>query len=72
MEMSAHVAGMSPGWSGRRSITAFRPTAFSMAAATRCTIDHHVIDGANHYYFGQPSLAQQAAETVRDWIAGQG
>lgn len=43
-----------------------------MAAATRCTIDHHVIDGANHYYFGQPSLAQQAAETVRDWIAGQG
>ncbi len=43
-----------------------------MAAATRCTIEHHVIDGANHYYFGQPSLAQQAAEKVRDWIAGQG
>ncbi|MFN3516589.1 MAG: alpha/beta fold hydrolase [Novosphingobium sp.] len=43
-----------------------------MAAATRCTIAHHVIDGANHYYFDQPSLAQKAAETVRDWIAGQG
>lgn len=42
-----------------------------MAAATRCEIEHHLIDGANHYYFGQPSLAQQAAETVRDWIAGQ-
>ena len=43
-----------------------------MAAASRCEIDHHVIPGANHYYFGQPGLASQAAELVRDWIAARG
>ncbi|MFM5923748.1 MAG: alpha/beta hydrolase family protein [Novosphingobium sp.] len=43
-----------------------------MAAAKQCTIDHRMIMGANHYYFGQPELVQQAAETVRDWIAKQG
>ncbi|MEA3265241.1 MAG: alpha/beta hydrolase [Pseudomonadota bacterium] len=42
-----------------------------MAAATRCEIDHHVVKGANHYYFGQPALAGQAAELVRSWIAAQ-
>ena len=42
-----------------------------MAAASKCEIDHHVIPGANHYYFGQPSLAGQAAELVRDWIAAR-
>lgn len=42
-----------------------------MDAAVHCTKDHHVIDGANHYYFGQPELAQQAADIVHDWIAAQ-
>ena len=43
-----------------------------MAAADKCRIDHHVIAGANHYYFGQPSQVNEAATLVRDWIAGQG
>ncbi len=42
-----------------------------MAAAANCPQEHHVIDGANHYYFGQPDLAGQAADIVRDWIAAQ-
>ena len=42
-----------------------------MAAATRCPQSHHVIKGANHYYFGQPEHAQQAAHLVRDWVIGQ-
>lgn len=43
-----------------------------MAAANKCSIDHHVIQGANHYYFGQPQQVNEAATLVRDWIAGQG
>ena len=43
-----------------------------MAAADKCSIDHHVIQGANHYYFGQPQQVNEAATLVRDWIAGQG
>ena len=43
-----------------------------MAAAAKCSIDHHVIQGANHYYFGQPQQVNEAATLVRDWIAGQG
>jgi pimeloyl-ACP methyl ester carboxylesterase len=42
-----------------------------MAAASQCSIDHHVIEGANHYYFGQPELAQQAATLVRDWVSAR-
>lgn len=42
-----------------------------MDAAVHCTKDHYVIEGANHYYFGQPELAQQAADIVHDWIAAQ-
>lgn len=42
-----------------------------MAAAANCPQEHHVIGGANHYYFGQPDLAGQAADIVRDWIAAQ-
>ncbi len=42
-----------------------------MAAAKNCPIDHHLIPGANHYYFGQTDKAQAAAELVRDWIAAQ-
>lgn len=43
-----------------------------MAAAAHCPQEHHVIDGANHYYFGQPALVKQAAQIVRDWIDRQG
>ena len=42
-----------------------------MAAAGKCQIDHHVIQGANHYYFGQAAQVKEAATLVRDWIAGQ-
>ena len=41
-----------------------------MAAASKCPIDHHVIQGANHYYFGQAPQVNEAATLVRDWIAG--
>jgi hypothetical protein len=40
-----------------------------MAAAVSCPQTHHVIEGANHYYFGQPQLCAQAAIKIRDWIA---
>ncbi len=43
-----------------------------MAAASKCEIEHHVIAGANHYYFGQQDLVQKAADLTRDWIAAQG
>ena len=42
-----------------------------MAAADKCQIDHHVIQGANHYYFGQAAQVNEAAKLVRDWIARQ-
>jgi pimeloyl-ACP methyl ester carboxylesterase len=38
-----------------------------MAAAKRSAIDHHVVKGANHYYFGQPDKAAKAAEIVAAW-----
>ncbi|MFM5895772.1 MAG: alpha/beta hydrolase [Novosphingobium sp.] len=43
-----------------------------MAAAEKCSIDHHVIQGANHYYFGQAQQVNEAATLVRHWIARQG
>ena len=43
-----------------------------MQAARGCTIDHHLVKGANHYYFGQPDLAQEAANRVKNWIERQG
>ena len=42
-----------------------------MAAADKCTIDHHVVAGANHYYFGQAQQVNEAATLVRDWIGRQ-
>lgn len=39
-----------------------------MAAATRTSIQHHIIHGANHYYFGQPKLAADAAALVANWL----
>ena len=42
-----------------------------MAAAVNCPQEHHVIQGANHYYFGQADLVKQAASIVRDWLAAR-
>ena len=42
-----------------------------MAAASACDIEHHVIQGANHYYFGQPELCADAAAKVKDWLVRQ-
>lgn len=42
-----------------------------MKAAAECPIEHKVVKGANHYYFGQPGLARQAAEIIRDWVSAQ-
>ncbi|WP_338468160.1 alpha/beta fold hydrolase [Novosphingobium sp. ZN18A2] len=35
-----------------------------MAAAANCPQEHHVIKGANHYYFGQPELVKEAAVLI--------
>lgn len=43
-----------------------------LAAATQTTAEHHVIKGANHYYFGQPDLSAKAAGLVKSWIAARG
>jgi pimeloyl-ACP methyl ester carboxylesterase len=41
-----------------------------MAAATSVrSLSHHVVRGANHYYFGQPDHATNAAAVVKDWLA---
>lgn len=32
----------------------------------------HWIEGANHYYFGQPDKAKEAAELCHDWLARHG
>jgi pimeloyl-ACP methyl ester carboxylesterase len=37
-------------------------------AALRGEKEHHVIDGANHYYFNQPQHCAQAVAVVRDWL----
>lgn len=43
-----------------------------MAAAKHAPQEHHVIHGANHYYFGQPALAAQSASLAKAWIDGLG
>ncbi len=40
-----------------------------LIAATKAPTTHRVIEGANHYYFGQPEHAAVAAQTCVDWIA---
>ena len=37
-------------------------------AAAQCPQEHHMIEGANHYYFGQPELVQHSAELVKSWV----
>jgi len=39
-----------------------------MAAAKGAKQTHHVIQGANHYYFGQPQLSAEAAGKAKAWI----
>lgn len=39
-----------------------------MAAAVNAPQTHHVIQGANHYYFGQPEKTAEAADLLRTWI----
>jgi len=39
-----------------------------MAAAKGAKQTHHVIQGANHYYFGQPKLAAESAAKAKAWI----
>jgi alpha-beta hydrolase superfamily lysophospholipase len=39
-----------------------------MEAASRAQQSHHTVKGANHYYFGQPDKAREAAELARQWI----
>ncbi len=39
-----------------------------MAAAKGAKQTHHVIQGANHYYFGQPGLAAESASKAKAWI----
>jgi dienelactone hydrolase len=39
-----------------------------MAAAKGAKQTHHVIQGANHYYFGQPRLSAESAEKAKAWI----
>lgn len=34
--------------------------------------EKHVIDGANHYYFGQPDKAAEAVALCREWLARHG
>jgi pimeloyl-ACP methyl ester carboxylesterase len=38
-------------------------------AALQSEKEHHVIDGANHYYFNQPQHCAQAVGVIQDWLA---
>jgi len=38
-------------------------------AAIKSEKEHRTIDGANHYYFGQPEKAAEAVRVIRDWLA---
>ncbi len=42
-----------------------------MAAIRHAAKEHRVIAGANHYYFGQPERAAEAARIIRDWLLRQ-
>ncbi len=39
-----------------------------MAAAKNAPQTHHLVKGANHYYFGQPDLCQQSAVVAHEWL----
>lgn len=46
-------------------------TARLMEAAVHAPQTHHVIKGANHYYFGQNDLAKESAGLIKGWIEAQ-
>jgi pimeloyl-ACP methyl ester carboxylesterase len=37
-------------------------------SAIRSEKEHKVIEGANHYYFGQPEKCAEAVAAIRDWL----
>ena len=37
-------------------------------AAIKSEKEHKVIEGANHYYFGQPDKAAEAVAAIREWL----
>lgn len=37
-------------------------------AALKSETEHRIIEGANHYYFGQPEKAAEAVGVIRDWL----
>lgn len=37
-------------------------------AALRQGAEHHIIEGANHYYFGQPEKAAEAVGLINEWL----
>ena len=43
-----------------------------IAVARQSKVTHKVIQGANHYYFGQPEKSAEAAGLLRDWLLAQG
>jgi dienelactone hydrolase len=42
-----------------------------MEAAKHAPTTHHVVKGANHYYFGQPELSKHAAQLAKTWLDTQ-
>jgi hypothetical protein len=46
--------------------------AAQLMAAARTPVAHHVVQGANHYYFGQAEKAAEAADVVVQWVRGLG
>ncbi len=40
-------------------------------AAIRSAKEHRVIEGANHYYFGQPDKCAEAVAAIQDWLTRQ-
>lgn len=41
-------------------------------AALKSETEHRVIEGANHYYFGQPDQAAEAVGVIKAWLARRG
>ena len=37
-------------------------------AAIKSAKEHKVIQGANHYYFGQPDKCAEAVGAIQDWL----
>ena len=46
------------------------PMRYSMLWALR--IKHALIEGANHYYFGQPELLARSVQECMTWLTAKG